>query len=106
MTIHEIPWGTVIIFALFCFVGVLAFAEGLSRQKTMQQDITTIRDAIHSVARKSVDRIAYLEGQVDHLHATCPLQDRRSPDKDRRNKSPDDWLVDSNFNGQIDKSEK
>lgn len=89
----DIPWGATIIFIIFCLMLILAFAESLSRQKTMQNDIKEIRDAVHSVARKTGERIAAIEGQLDQ-HSSCPVKDRRSTDR----RHPEDWATDSNFN--------
>jgi hypothetical protein len=90
--INDIPWGTVVVFTLFCLLAIGAFAEGLSRQKDMQRDIKEIRDAVQVVARKAGERISKIEGQLENV-AVCPTKDRRSTDR----RSPDDWLVDSNF---------
>jgi hypothetical protein len=90
--IGDIPWGTVVVFTLFCLLAIAAFAEGLSRQRDMQRDIKEIRDAVQVVARKAGERISKIEGQLENV-AVCPTKDRRATDR----RSPDDWLVDSNF---------
>lgn len=89
---NDIPWGTVVVFTLFCLLAIGAFAEGLSRQKDMQRDIREIRDAVQNVARKAGERLATLEGQMDQFSA-CPTKDRRALER----RHPDDWMVDSNF---------
>jgi len=90
--IGDVPLGTVVVFTLFCLLAIAAFAEGLSRQKNMQQDIKEIRDAVQVVARKAGERISKIEGQLENV-AVCPTKDRRATDR----RSSDDWLVDSNF---------
>ncbi len=90
--VGDFPVGAVAVFTLCCVAVMLAFAEGLSQQKAMRQDIKEIRDAVHSVARKAGERITELEVRVEQF-ASCPTKDRRAADR----RSPDDWVTDSNF---------
>ena len=97
------PWGTIIIFSLFCVVAIMAFAESLARQRDMQKAITEIhdsvqevRDAVKSVSAKAKERIASIEGRLEACQS-CPTQDRRSAE---RRKSNEDWMIDSNFKNQ------
>ncbi len=99
----DFPWGTIIIFSLFCVVGIMAFAEVLSRQRNMQQSIKEIhdsvqevRDAVKSVAAKAGKQIANIEGRLEACQS-CPTQDRRNAE---RRKSNEDWMIDSNFKNQ------
>ena len=99
----DFPWGTIIIFSLFCVVGIMAFAEGLSRQRSMQQSIKEIhdsvqevRDAVKSVSAKAKERISSIEGRLEACQS-CPVQDRKTVE---RRKSNDDWMIDSNFKNQ------
>lgn len=99
----DFPWGTIIIFSLFCVVGIMAFAEVLSRQRNMQQSIKDIhdsvqevRDAVKSVSAKAKERISSIEGRLEACQS-CPTQDRRAAE---RRKSNEDWMIDSNFKNQ------
>ena len=99
----DFPWGTIIIFSLFCVVGIMALADGLSRQRSMQQSIKVIhdsvqevRDAVKSVSAKAKERISNIEGRLEACQS-CPTQDRRTAE---RRKSNDDWMIDSNFKNQ------
>jgi ElaB/YqjD/DUF883 family membrane-anchored ribosome-binding protein len=94
------PWGTVIIFSLFCVIGIMAVAEGLARQRAMQQSIKEIndsvqdvRDAVKSVSSKAKEEISNIKGRLEACQS-CPTQDRRSAE---RRKTDSDWMVDSNF---------
>jgi small-conductance mechanosensitive channel len=96
----EFPWGTIIIFSLFCVAAIMAFAEGLQRQRNMQQSIKEIhdsvqevREAVKSVSAKAKERISNIEGRLEACQS-CPTQDRRTAE---RRKSNDDWMNDSNF---------
>lgn len=98
----ETPWGTIIIFSLFCVIWIMAFAEGMARQRDMQKSIKEIhdavqdvRDAVKSVSAKAKIRISQLETRIDECQQ-CPSKDRRSED---RRKSADNWMVDSDFKG-------
>jgi len=98
----ELPWGTIIIFSLFCVAAILAFAEGLTRQRDMQKSIKEIHDsvqevrhAVKSVSAKAKERISNIEGRLEACQS-CPTQDRRTAE---RRKSNADWLVDSDFKG-------
>ena len=53
----DFPLGTIIIFSLFCVAAIMAFADGLTRQRNMQKAIAEIncsvqevRDAVKSVS--------------------------------------------------------
>ncbi len=99
----DFPWGTIIIFSLFCVVGIMAFAESLSRQRSMQQSIKEIHDsvqevrqAVKSVSAKAKERISNIEGRLEACQS-CPTQDRRTAE---RRKSNADWMVDSDFGKQ------
>lgn len=96
----EFPWGTIIIFSLFCVIGIMAFAEVLARQRDMQKSIREIhgavqevREAVKSVSAKAKEKIASIEGRLEYCQQ-CPTKDRRS---EERRKSDEDWMVDSNF---------
>jgi small-conductance mechanosensitive channel len=98
----ELPWGTIIIFSLFCVAAIMAFAEGLTRQRDMQKSIKEIHDsvqevrhAVKSVSAKAKERISNIEGRLEACQS-CPTQDRRPAE---RRKSNADWLVDSDFKG-------
>jgi len=98
----ELPWGTIIIFSLFCVAAIMAFAEGLTRQRDMQKSIKEIHDsvqevrhAVKSVSAKAKERISNIEGRLEACQS-CPTQDRRTAE---RRKSNADWLVDSDFKG-------
>jgi hypothetical protein len=99
----DFPLGAIIIFSLFCVVGIMAFAEGMSMQRNMQQSIKEIhdsvqevRDAVKSVAAKAGKQIANIEGRLEACQS-CPTQDRMTAE---RRKSNDDWMIDSNFKNQ------
>ena len=99
----DTPWGTIIIFSLFCVAAIMAFAEGIARQRNMQKSIKEIndsvqevRDAVKSVSAKAKERIASIEGRLEACQS-CPTQDRRSAE---RRKSNEDWMIDSNFKNQ------
>lgn len=98
----ELPWGTIIIFSLFCVAAIMAFAEGLTRQRDMQKSIKEIHDsvqevrqAVKSVSAKAKERISNIEGRLEACQS-CPTQDRRTAE---RRKADADWMVDSDFNG-------
>lgn len=98
----EFPWGTIFIFSLFCVAAIMAFAEGLIRQRDMQKSIKEIHDsvqevrcALNSVSAKAKERISNIEGRLEACQS-CPTQDRRAVE---RRKSTADWLVDSDFKG-------
>ena len=99
----ELPWGTIVIFSLFCVAAIIGFAEGLTRQRDMQKSIKEIhdsvqevRDSVKSVSAKAKERISNIEGRLEACQS-CPTQDRRTAE--RRN-SNSDWMVDSDFGGQ------
>lgn len=99
----DFPWGTIIIFSLFCVAAIMAFAESLARQRNMQNAIAEInrsvqevRDAVKSVSAKAKERISSIEGRLDACQS-CPTQDRRTAE---RRKSNEDWMIDSNFKNQ------
>ena len=99
----EFPWGTIIIFSLFCVAAIMAFAEVLARQRDMQKAITEIhdsvqevRDAVKSVSAKAKERISSIEGRLEACQS-CPTQDRITAE---RRKSNEDWMIDSNFKNQ------
>ena len=99
----EFPWGTIIIFSLFCVAAIMAFAEVLARQRDMQKAITEIhdsvqevRDAVKSVSAKAKERISSIEGRLEACQS-CPTQDTRTAE---RRKSNEDWMIDSNFKNQ------
>ena len=99
----EFPWGTIIIFSLFCVAAIMAFAEVLARQRDMQKAITEIhdsvqevRDAVKSVSAKAKERISSIEGRLEACQS-CPTQGRRTAE---RRKSNEDWMIDSNFKNQ------
>ena len=99
----DFPWGTIIIFSMFCVVAIMAFAESLTRQRDMQKAITEIndsvqevRDAVKSVSAKAKERISSIEGRLEACQS-CPTKDRRSTERRRQN---EDWMTDSNFNNQ------
>jgi hypothetical protein len=97
---NDFPWGTIVIFSLFCVIGIMAFAEGLARQRSMQQSIKEIhdsvqevRDAVKSVSSKAKEEISNIKGRLEACQS-CPTQDRRMAE---RRKANEDWMVDSNF---------
>ena len=99
----DFPWGTIIIFSLFCVAAIMAFAEVLTRQRNMQNAIAEInrsvqevRDAVKSVSAKAKERISSIEGRLEACQS-CPTQDRRTAE---RRKSNEDWMIDSNFKNQ------
>jgi hypothetical protein len=98
---NSIPWGTIIIFSLFCVIGIIAFAEGLMRQREMQKAIKElydsnqeIRDAIKAVSSKAKERISNIEGRLEAC-SSCPTSDRRAVE---RRKSNESWMIDSDLN--------
>ncbi len=99
----DFPLGTIIIFSLFCVAAIMAFADGLTRQRNMQKAIAEIncsvqevRDAVKSVSAKAKERISSIEGRLEACQS-CPTQDRRTAE---RRKSNEDWMIDSNFKNQ------
>lgn len=97
---NDMPWGTVIIFSLFCVMGIMAVAEGLARQRAMQQSIKEIhdsvqevRDAVKAVSAKAKEEISGIKGRLEACPA-CPTQDRRMAERRRSNS---DWMLDSDF---------
>lgn len=90
---------------LLTLVAILAIAEILARvrearqemqalETLMQRDIVSLRDAIQSVARKSTERIATVEGR---LSADAPSSVSGHADVAKRRAT--DWTTDSDFSG-------
>ena len=99
----EFPWGTIIIFSLFCAVGGMAFAECLARQRAMQKSIQEIhasvqevRHAVKVVASRAKERISNIENRLEACQS-CLMQDRRSAE---RRELDTDWIGDSDFGRQ------
>lgn len=97
---NDLPWGTVIIFSMLCVIGIMAFAEGIARQRDMQKSIQEIhgsvqevRDALKSVSAKAKEKIASIEGRLENCQQR-PTKDRRA---EERRKTDEDWMMDSNF---------
>lgn len=98
----DMPLGVYITIGLISGLLIFAIAEGLSRQRDMMSLIKQVmgsqeklsesqkqtRDAIKSVANKSGQRLAHIEGQLDVLLPSRPAD---------KPKSPELWEVDSNF---------
>jgi len=87
-------------FGLFVVIGIMAVAEGLSRQRDMQQSIKElrdsvqeVRDALKSVSSKTKEQFAHIHGK---LGASQPpnMHDRRLAD---RRKTDADWMTDSDY---------
>lgn len=98
----EFPWGVTIMFALFVVVGIMAVAEGLSRQRDMQQSIKVlsdsvqeVRDALKSVSSKTKEQISNIHGRLE-AGKSSSVHDRRLAE---RRQSNADWMVDSDFSG-------
>jgi uncharacterized coiled-coil protein SlyX len=96
----EFPWGVTIMFALFVVVGIMAVAEGLSRQRSMQQaikelsdSVQEIRDALKSVSSKTKEQLSHIHGRLE-AYQPSSAPDRRLAE---RRKSNADWMVDSDF---------
>ena len=96
----DFPWGVILMFALFVVIGIMAVAEGLSRQRDMQQSIKElrdsvqeVRDALKSVSSKTKEQLAHIHGKLGTSQPPN-MHDRRLAD---RRKSSSDWLTDSDL---------